>query len=114
MQVLNQKQLANGHTLTLAVVSSHGGGEFYKPGYLRIVESAGEFRSIRSKSVVDVHFEESFNFCAGRGPSSHFGRALAKAERQMQSLPSMLEKAELARHLAGPALAPSVGASKRL
>lgn len=82
-----QKQLVSGNHLLLIEVAGRGGGDFYRPKHLKLIElSNADYKSSSAKNVVDVHSEMEFNGSSTRGPRSRFGSILEELKEEFETL----------------------------
>lgn len=82
-----EKNLENGNHLVLVEVAGSGGGRFYSPGYLKLVElDSKEYRASNSKNVRKVHAEREFNAFSTQGPRSRFGKQLVLLTEKFDQL----------------------------
>ena len=74
----------NTHLLLLEV-SGHGGGDFYNPAHILLVEiDAGTTFTQRNRKNVRAAIEVGeFNARSTRGPRSHYASLVADATREM-------------------------------
>lgn len=80
-KIVAMKPTLHNTVVLIVEVSSHGGGGYYFPTYLKVVEIEEDtkYYSSRGKNVVEVHNEALFNARSTRGPRSQYGYALKES-----------------------------------
>lgn len=76
MNLIAEKILKNGNKAVVVTVGKAGGGHWYSPALMRVVEIQPHtnYYLITGKNVVCEHFCREFNYNAGCGPDSRRGR----------------------------------------
>lgn len=82
------KTLKNGNTLYLIDCSGSGGGNFYSPQYLRVVEVSAntKYTKVNAKNVIKHYDSFEYNKFAGKGKKSLYAQQYKKAKELFESI----------------------------
>ncbi len=83
--------------IVIVVKWGRGGGNFYSPRYINVVElvDGTEYRSIKSKNVIKVHSRKEFNGCSTQGPKSLYAKLMQEAEELAARLKREAQEAQV-------------------